>query len=154
MKNKNSLIITIIVAIIVGAAAFYGGMQYQKSQRASFVGNQTLFRNGEGGNFKGRFGNGNNRPVIGEIINQDDNSITVKMQDGSSKIVILSDQTMINKASTGTKGDLKTGERVTAFGTTNADGSVTARNVSVGGAMMFRGGPGTGREQPQSTPQP
>jgi ribosomal protein S1 len=71
------------------------------------------------------------RPVSGEIISQDDKSITVKLQDGSSRIVILSDQTEINKTSEGSKEDLKTGERITTFGTENSDGSVTAQNVQL-----------------------
>ncbi|MDP2637562.1 MAG: DUF5666 domain-containing protein [Candidatus Levybacteria bacterium] len=135
MKNK-SILITIVVALIVGATAFYGGMQYQQKQRPNFAGGQFRSLNGQQvqgrGNFQGT------RPVNGEIISQDDKSITVKMQDGSSKIVILSDQTIINKASEGSKEDLKTGEKVTAFGTENSDGSVTAQNISIGG-MMLRG---------------
>lgn len=136
MKNK-SILITIVVALIVGAAAFYGGMQYQQKQRPNFASGQ--FRGGGNGQqFQGRGNFQGSRPINGEIISQDDKSITVKMQDGSSKIVILSDQTEINKASEGSKEDLKTGERITAFGTENSDGSVTAQNISIGG-MMFRG---------------
>lgn len=147
MKNK-SLIMVVVAVLIVGAAAFYGGMQYQKSQRGNFAGGQFANRNGEPGGFRGQ---GNNRPVSGEIISQDDNSITVKMQDGSSKIVILSEKTTINKASTGTKSDLKTGERITAFGTANSDGSVTAENVSIGGTM-FRGEHGGAGQAPSEQP--
>ena len=137
IEMKNPMIMTIIVAIVVGGAAFFGGMQYQKSQRGNFAGAEFRNRNGGPDGSQDRFGN--NRPVSGEVLSVDDNSMTVKMQDGSSKIVILSDQTTINKASTGAKSDLKTGERVTAFGTANSDGSVTAQNVSIGGNMMFRG---------------
>ncbi len=147
---KNPMIMTIIVAIVVGCAAFFGGMQYQKSQTSGPM--QGQFRGPNGGGPQGGFqgGSGNRQgmtPVSGEIISQDDTSITVKMQDGSSKIVILSDDTNINKSSEGSKTDLKTGETVTAFGTSNSDGSITAQNVSIGGNMMFRGGPG-GNPQP------
>jgi cytochrome c biogenesis protein ResB len=137
MKNKNNIIVTIMVALLVGGLAFYGGMQYQRMQRGNFAGQMA---NRNNGGFQGNrmFANGN-RPVSGEIISQDDNSITVKMPDGSTKIVIISDKTTINKASAGAKTDLKTGERVTAFGTANSDGSMTAQNVSIGGSMMFRG---------------
>jgi len=126
MKNKQ-LIITLVVVLMVGAIAFYGGMQYQKSQRGSFAGGQFANRNGA---------QVNNRPVSGDIISQGDASITVKMQDGSSKIIILSDKTVINKASIGAKSDLKTGEKIIAFGTTNSDGSITAQNISIGGGMF------------------
>ncbi len=130
MKNIKTLYVIIIV-VLVGAGTFFGGMQYQKSkQPAGLAG-----RNGQGG-----FGRGNvqgQRPVSGDIISQDSNSVTVKLQDGSSKIIILSGTTTINKATAGSVSDLKIGERVTAFGTANSDGSVTAQNLSVG--TMFRG---------------
>ncbi len=148
---KNPMIMTVIVALVVGGAAFFGGMQYQKSQASGPM--QGQFRGQNGGTQGGLLGGSGNRqgmmPVSGEIIGQDDTSITVKMQDGSSKIVILSSETNINKSSEGTKSDLKTGEKVTAFGTTNSDGSITAQSVSIGGNMMFRGGsPGQNGQQP------
>ena len=135
------MIMTIIVALVVGGAAFFGGMQYQKTQTSGPM--QGQFRGPDGqapaGGFQGRGGNGQGmQPVSGEIISQDDTSITVKMQDGSSKIVILSDDTNINKSSEAASSDLKTGETVTAFGTTNSDGSVTAHNISIGANTMFR----------------
>ncbi|RJR25751.1 hypothetical protein C4578_00760 [Candidatus Microgenomates bacterium] len=135
--QKNSIVVTIIVALIVGVAAFYGGMQYQQRQKASFGGRQ--FTTGvPNGQFQARGNLQGIRPINGEIISQDENSITVKMQDGSSKIVILSDQTAINKASTGSKDDLKTGEQVAAFGTENSDGSITAQNISIGETFRVR----------------
>ncbi len=131
-KMKNSLIITIIVAVIVGAGAFYAGMQYQKSQRPTFGNGQfsRQFQNGQAGQSGARQGFGA-RPVTGEIISSDDKTVTVKMQDGSSKIVILSDKTSINKAAEATVADLKSGERISAFGTENPDGSITAQNIQL-----------------------
>jgi hypothetical protein len=75
--------------------------------------------------------------VNGEIIAADEKSITVKLQDGSSKIVLLSDKTEINKTASTTKEDLKVGEKVAAFGTENSDGSVTAQSVQLN--PRFRG---------------
>jgi len=49
----------------------------------------------------------------------------------SSKIVLLSDGTQINKAETVDKSELKSGVKVAVFGTENSDGSVTAQNVQV-----------------------
>lgn len=143
---KNPMIMTIVVALVVGGGAFFGGMQYQKTQVSGPM--QGQFRGQNGGSQGGLQGGSGNRqgimPVSGEIISQDDISITVKMQDASSKIVILSDDTNINKSSEGSKSDLKTGETITAFGTTNSDGSITAQNISIGG-MMFQRMPGQGQ---------
>ena len=144
------MIMTIIVALVVGGAAFFGGMQYQKTQASGSM--QGQFRGPNGGPQGGSGNRQGMMPVSGEIISQDDTSITVKLQDGSSKIVILSDDTNINKSSEGSKTDLKTGETITAFGTTNSDGSITAQNVSIGGGMFggTRGGSGQNGQQPSA----
>ena len=146
----------LIVVVIVAAAAFFGGMQYEKSQRQSFSMNETNVaagrfgnRNFAGGNSQARQGNfQGNRPVSGQIVSSDGKTVTVKMADGSSKIVNLSNQTKINKASEGSTSDLKSGENVLVIGTTNSDGSVTAETISVGNGLMMRTRGGT----PQGTP--
>lgn len=112
-------------------------MKYQESKTAGTrqFGNGQGFRQGLQGT--GRFGNGQGgfnrgmRPVAGEIISSDANSLTVKMQDGSTRIVILSEKTEINKAEKAGKEDLKTGESVAVFGTENSDGSMTAQNIQL-----------------------
>ncbi|MCX6813709.1 MAG: hypothetical protein NT078_00545 [Candidatus Azambacteria bacterium] len=136
MKNNNVLMI-ILVAIIVGAGGFFTGTKYQQSKSPAasrqFAGGQGM-RNGLGqGNRQGF------RPVSGEIISADEKSVTVKLQDGSSKIVLFSSKMTINKAAEGTIADLKVGEKVSVFGTDNTDGSVTAQNIQLG--QIFRGGP-------------
>ncbi len=121
--NKTYLI-TIILLIVVGVAGFFAGTKFQQSKSPV----------GRFGNVQGAR-NGNQRmgirPVNGEIISADEKTITVKLQDGSSKIVLLTDTTQINKSTDAAKTDLKTGEKVAVFGTENSDGSVTAQNISL-----------------------
>jgi hypothetical protein len=135
-------IYVLILIITFAAAGFYGGVTYQKSKAPSFASFQDGQGQGMGGGrrFGGQAGQSMNagmRPVSGQVVNQSDNSITIKLSDGSSKIVNLTGQTTINKSSKGSVSDLKSGEQVTAFGTTNSDGSVTAQMVSVGNRMMM-----------------
>lgn len=137
--------------IIVGVGSFYGGMKYQQRKLASlsqFAGTRTLENGQQRSNQNGaRNGNGF-RPVAGQILSMDSKSITVKMADGSSKIVILSDKTVYNKTQTGSLTDLKVGDSISVFGTANSDGSVTAQNVQTG--ILFRGignGPTPGQSQ-------
>ena len=148
---KKEWIITIVLVVVVGVGAFFGGMQYQKMQRNTFFaegtgmmqnGGQRFFR--AGGNGNGSFGN--MRPVRGEIISNDDNSITVKMSDGSTKIIVVSAKTIISQATTGSKNDLQQGKQVLVIGTQNSDGSVTAQDIQINPQtlQMMRGG----------TPQP
>lgn len=143
MKKQLSVTTVILITIIVAALGFFGGMQYTKMQRgAGRFGAQGFGQGGPGGGGK-FFGNGNggNRPVMGQVSSIDQKTITVKMPDGSSKIIILSSSTAINKQATGTKDDIKTGENILVIGTSNSDGSVTATNIQLHPMMrgMMRG---------------
>jgi len=126
--NKN-IIIAILIVVVMSGAGFFAGMKYQQSKRVSFTGGGQFNRNGMIGNSVPR-GNGF-RPVNGEITAVDDKSITVKLTDGSSKIVVLSDKTEYNKAAEATKADAKVGDKVAIFGKDNPDGSVTAQNIQL-----------------------
>src|SRR3989338_4027104 len=149
----NKLIaIVIAVAVVVGGGAFFGGMKYAESKslrgrvsQADFQNLQNLspeerqqllqelganagagFRGGAGGGQRGGGG-----LTAGEIIAKDDKSITVKLSDGGSKIIFLSDSTTISKMTDGTKSDLEIGKQVTVNGSANSDGSVTAQNIQL-----------------------
>lgn len=128
---KNNIIITIVLVIVVAFGGFFAGMKYQQKKQPTF-GRQ--FGNALGSRMGGQLQNGNRlgfRPVAGEIIESDENSIIVKLQDGSSKIVLLSEKTEINKTNPAAQDELKVGEKVSVFGTENSDGSVTASNIQL-----------------------
>ncbi len=130
MKYKQ-LITTVVAVLIVGGAAFYGGMQYQKNQRSTFgpAGNQRLANdNNQNGN--GRQ-NGLGRPVSGEITSMDTGTLTIKTQDGSSKIIVYSSSTKVNKMTEASSSDLEIGEQITAMGSDGTDGTVTAQTISL-----------------------
>lgn len=127
MKTINKQYLTIILIIVVGVTAFFGGMQYQKTKLS-----QNRFADMQNGRNNQFFRNRNGaKPVNGEIVSQDDKSITVKLGDSSSKIVILTKGTIINKTSQANVSDLKTGEKVVVFGNENSDGSITALNMQL-----------------------
>ena len=151
---KNNTVMIVIIAVIVGAGAFFGGMKYQQSKAtgSNFTrqfqggGGQGNRQSGQTG--QGRFsGGGSGRPIVGEVISGDDKSITVKMQDGGSKIVLLPESVTVSKTDTGSRDDLKSGVRVGVFGTDNSDGSITAQNVQIN--PMFRTTTGTGSGLPR-----
>jgi len=126
--------IVVIITIGVGVLAFFGGMKYQENIATTT--RSSSFANGArmGVGRMGVTGAGNRtgfRPVNGEVLNTDDASLTVKLTDGSSKIVLFTTKTIINKATTAQKVDIKAGEKVAVFGTENADGSVTAQTVQL-----------------------
>lgn len=137
MKNKNTMIVVAVVLIIVAAAGgFFGGMMYQKNQVPA------LGAAGRG-NFAGRLGqSGQNaafRPVRGQVLNMDSNSLTVKLSDGSTKLVVLSSSTAFVQSTKAAVSDLKAGDTVNVVGTANSDGSVTAQDVQINPPMQ--GGP-------------
>ncbi|MBI2628097.1 MAG: hypothetical protein HYW71_01510 [Candidatus Niyogibacteria bacterium] len=128
---KKLLIIGI--AVIVSGGAFYGGMKYAENKALSdrqqriqqFGGSRTEFRNGGSGN---RIGGGF---ASGEIIAKDNKSLTVKLQDGGSKIIFLSDSTEITKSAEGALSDLEIGKNISVNGAANSDGSVTAQIIQL-----------------------
>lgn len=128
---KKYYLITVLLTIIFTGIGFYGGMKYQQNQRGNFSGQPGNGQRIIGNNKSGGTNRGGFRPVAGEIISTDDKSITVKLQDNSSKIVLINTKTVINKAQTVDKSELKVGEKVSVFGSENTDGSVTAQNIQL-----------------------
>lgn len=129
---KQHMIMTLlVVALVTGVAGFYAGTRYQAAKQPNFA----AFRDRQAGtvqrNTNTTGARGGLRPVSGEIIKHDDTSVTVKLSDGSSKIVMLTKITTVNKAVEGTKDDLTDGTNISVFGTENADGSVSAQNIQI-----------------------
>lgn len=129
--NQKNFAVTLVLLIVVAGAAFYGGMTYQKSKVANI--GQFSGRNGQGMAQRGGNGVTRNgfRPIDGDIIGADSSSVTVKLTDGSSKIILINDKTAINKAETATQTDLKVGQKIAVFGIENADGSISAQNIQL-----------------------
>jgi len=152
--KQQSTVITIVLALVAAGIGFYGGMKYQQSKPSQFT---QQFRNG---NFNGSgngTGNGTGQrtggvrngggQILGTILSIDNTSMTVKLADGSSKILLLSTNTTYAKEAAGAMSDLKVGDRVGAFGTTNGDGSVTAQSVQINPQLRMGGGAGTPKPQ-------
>ena len=128
----NSKILGIVVSgLLIAAGSFYEGTVYAKSNAPA----------SRGGNFTGQFGTGGaglNRAgmsragfTAGQILSKDATSITIKMQDGSTKIILIGSSTQIMKSATGSLVDLVAGVEVAVNGATNSDGSITAQSVQI-----------------------
>ncbi|MCX6785057.1 MAG: hypothetical protein NTV81_03975 [Candidatus Komeilibacteria bacterium] len=142
INKKNST--TIIVAAVIILISFYGGFKYGQTKTAT---NKMAF-NGQtlGGNFAGTAGGqiqrGGNRFMAGggftngEIVSKDNQTLTIKMRDGGSKIILYSPSTEIGKFVSGTLSDLTTSTNVMITGKSNSDGSLTAQSIQIRPAMM------------------
>ena len=139
--NKNKKIVFVIVGIIVLVGVFYGGMIYGKGQSSTIGAAQN--RAGQFGGARGvRTTGANGGFISGQVLSKDANSITVQLDNGptvagatatpaGSKIIFLDTSTAITKTATGSLTDLATGTQVSVTGTTNPDGSVTAKNIQI-----------------------
>ena len=129
---KKKLPIIIVVIIIGCGGAFYGGMRYAQSKTPTGP-TQRDFQNFQQMGNSTRTGNGQSRTGVtdGEITAKDDKSITVKLRDGSSKIIFYSDSTEVSKFVSGTSNDLEIGKTVMVNGKTNQDGSISAQLIQM-----------------------
>ena len=118
MSKNLLLVVSIAIVIVVGPGSFFAGLQYGKTS-----GNQSL-----------KFGF-----VSGEIIAQDSQCLTLKLQDNGSKIVFFSTSTQISKFDQGDLSDLALGKTVMVNGKENSDGAIFAQTIQIRPALPQTG---------------
>ncbi|HVY67512.1 MAG TPA: hypothetical protein VHA30_01280 [Patescibacteria group bacterium] len=125
----------IAVIIIAGGGGFFGGMKYQQAKTlksfAGRVGQFTAQGARTGGQRPGGLAGGGNDFVNGQVVSKDTNTITVKLANGGSKVVVFGPSAQFRKAVDGTADDVSVGSSVTITGTDNSDGSITAQSVQI-----------------------
>ncbi|MFA6322509.1 MAG: hypothetical protein WCX71_03440 [Candidatus Buchananbacteria bacterium] len=135
MEKNKKLIAMILALVLISGLAFWGGTLYGKSKSQFNRGNEQfknqLSQRGQMGNGEGNLKQNSGGFIDGEILSQDDKSLTIKLQDGGSKIIFLSASTTVSKMAEGSLQDLTTGLNIMASGTTNSDGSLTAKTIQI-----------------------
>ncbi len=127
---KKNLIIAIVAIVIVGALSFFSGWQLGRAGNGG-RGNFDPQNFSGGANRQGMNRAGGGGLTNGEILSKNDQSLTLKLRDGGSKIILLSSSTQIMKDAPGTMTDLGVGQSIMVAGTANADGSLTAQMVQL-----------------------
>ncbi len=69
--------------------------------------------------------------VTGEILSKDAQSLTLKLRDGGSRIVLISSSTSVEKTASGSLNDLAIGKAISVQGSPNQDGSITAQTIQL-----------------------
>lgn len=149
MKIQYVIIGAVLLAVIVGACGFFGGMTYAQAQARQQLTNFQQQRAAQGaggapgalpqgGQFGGGFrGQGNAQlgaPVAnGQIKSINGNTVEISTAD-SVVTVTVNDETMITKTERGTVSDLQTGDRVTVFSKETGD-SPLASGIQVQGIV-------------------
>src|SRR3989339_245375 len=103
--------VAIVICLILVGGAFYGGVKYGSRREPNFAGKNMMNWDKNGAP---NFNNGLMKSgkavgagmVNGEIMAKDDKSVTVKMKDGGSKIVIFAASTTVTKTAAGTMDDV------------------------------------------------
>ncbi len=144
--GSNVLGIVIAIALVFAGGMFYAGMKYGESKSPS---TPNFALPGRGGAYSRRGGGttaAGGSFATGNVISRDSQSITVKMPDGSSKIVYFSGSTQVGKFDNGSASDLQTGQQVMVNGTSNPDGSIAAQSIEIrpAGSPASLGGGGRG----------
>ncbi len=140
MVSKSVMLGYVATAIVAASIGAFGGMSYQKNQNVSKFGpisRQGMMQRGNPESVRGQ-GTGSRGPgmVIGEVTAKDDKSVTIKMMDGSSKIVILSATTSYRISSDAKVEDISAGKTVSIMGTTSPDGNMTATVIELNPKLM------------------
>jgi len=163
MKSWMIAVVAAVV-LVVGGGAFYGGMKFGENRlmqdpsklfqqmvgqrgMAGATGQQGAFQVPNGMTLGGRAdgttagqtalrANG----TLGTIEAVEGNMLTLRTNDGSIQVQ-TSDTTLIEKYSSVNVSDLEMGESILVSGSTNDDGSITARSIqSMRGAPTATGG--------------
>ncbi len=150
--HKKFLIWAIIIAAVAAGLGFASGSAFEKQKaakggfanggghmvRTGGPGGKYFFRGGAGGQLSGgeRIAGGF---AAGQILNVNSDNIVIAMPDGSTKIVLLSGSTKIDKSVSGSQSDLKSGESVFVSGTPNSDGSMSANSIDIRPAPQTNG---------------
>jgi hypothetical protein len=135
--NNKIIAGAVVGAVVFAGAGFYGGMSYAKGQMPMRLpGQGGGFAGANGAQFAGRGGAGARGGtaggfVAGQVLSQNAGSVTIKMMDGSTKIVLIGTSTQIAKQTVGAASDLAAGTNVVVTGSQNSDGSITGAMIQI-----------------------
>lgn len=138
IKNLNKKTIVIIAAALIVISGITGFLVGKNTAKPKFNKNQ-IGLNGQfpGNNFSGgsrmtRGGNfGSTGMFQGEVLSKDASGITLKLNDGDSKVIIVPESANVYKMGKAAINDIEVGQSVSISGKQNEDGSVECRSIQI-----------------------
>lgn len=149
MNRTVQIVLAVVILVAASGGSFFGGMLYGESRAQSARtaggrfggGTSDGFNNGQG--FQGGQGQ-RGGGVFGQITEIGTGYVMVTDNSGKATKVHVTDTTLIEKNASVKLTDLATGDPVIVSGTSESDGSFTARSVQVAPAGRFGFGQGNG----------
>jgi hypothetical protein len=135
----------VVVVMLVGAGAFYGGMTYQRSRQANLqeqffaerggMPGGVLPSDGVGGGFAGgQFPSGNvpgmGRGAAGTVSSLEGETLLLTTNQETTT-VLLTDATVVQRLVTGHRADLQPGQTVTVMGERDDQERLTAITIQI-----------------------
>jgi hypothetical protein len=162
MKKSYWIAGSIVLALVLMGASFYGGTLFERytqaRARTSFLASRGLNGNTAGGTTGaagGQFGGGRGfgGGAQGQVKSIEGNTLTLSTAQNVTTVT-LSDSTTILKSVAGTIADLKVGDQVRVSGQTDSSGAITANSITVMGpaGVPGEGGNGGPNATPTATP--
>ncbi|MFZ2199497.1 MAG: hypothetical protein WAV40_01775 [Microgenomates group bacterium] len=130
MVNQNIVVACIITAVLAGGVGYKVGTSNFAFGKFSNT-NQRFGGRGQNNYPTGQGMMGRGGALTGEVTAKDGKTLTVKLSDGSSKLVIFSDTTTYRTAIDSSMDKVEVGTKIAAFGTTSTDGSTVATSIEI-----------------------
>jgi len=133
---KKTIPILLLIILAVAGGSFYAGMKYgqgksafgsnmqniSSQQREQFLQARSARR--MGANF-----------LFGEVIAKDEQTITIKTPDGSSRIVVFSLSTKVLQTTEGSIKDIEIGKQIMVNASQNPDSTYSAKTIQISGSL-------------------
>ena len=151
MNRSATLALAIVLAIALAGGGFVAGMTVASSRAEGPATASPAGRGGPGAAVRQGAG-GQQGPLLnGQVLNVGEGTLTIQLgQEQGSRIVLVAPSTRVVRTTETDVSlrDLKPGDRVTVVGQQNADGTVNAQAVVVGGANVLQQFLGSPRPSP------
>lgn len=138
MKKNHLYVWHVVFIVLLSGAMFFTGSWYGSQKNKTLAGGNGGMRAGAQFGTKGAGGQGARTGMVragglnrGEVISKDASTITLKLVDGGSKVLLYSPATVVNKTTTGSLDDIKVGGSIMVTGDANPDGSITAKSLQL-----------------------